>query len=161
MIYSYLFEKCITVVLLHEGGYVNNLSDYGGETKYGIAKRFFPDEDIKNLTIERAKELYYIHYWQPMKLDGIVDPLAVLHIFDMGVNAGKVNAIRMAQRVAGTKPDGVIGSITKSAINSMADFVMKYKQARVEYYMRIAVRRNNKIFLKGWLNRVSKTNFLI
>jgi lysozyme family protein len=51
MIYPDLFEKCITVVLLHEGGYVNNPSDYGGETKYGIAKRFFPQEDIKNLTI--------------------------------------------------------------------------------------------------------------
>ena len=32
------FEEIIEVVLEHEGGYVNDPDDAGGETKYGIAK---------------------------------------------------------------------------------------------------------------------------
>ena len=46
------FNNIIEVVLQHEGGYVNDPNDLGGETKYGITKRFYPDVDIKNLTKE-------------------------------------------------------------------------------------------------------------
>ena len=46
-----LFDKCMLIIFKHEGGYVNDPDDWGGETKYGIAKRFFPNEDIKNLTM--------------------------------------------------------------------------------------------------------------
>lgn len=152
--YTKNFERCIPIILKHEGGYVNNIHDFGGETKYGIAKRFFPDEDIKNLTIDRAKYLYFHSYWLPLKLDGIVKPENILEIFDMAVNSGKGNAIKIAQRVAGVKADGQCGPVTKAAINAMEDFLQKYKQARVEYYIKVSKRRNNKIFLKGWLNRV-------
>ena len=51
------FNEIIEKVLEHEGGYVNDPKDLGGETKYGITKRFYPDIDIKNLTIEQAKEI--------------------------------------------------------------------------------------------------------
>ena len=44
------FEEIIEKVLAHEGGYVNDPKDLGGETKYGITKRFYPEADIKNLT---------------------------------------------------------------------------------------------------------------
>ena len=50
------FEEIIEIVLEHEGGYVNDPDDAGGETKYGIAKRWYPDVDIKNLTKEQAKK---------------------------------------------------------------------------------------------------------
>ena len=52
------FEEIIEQVLEHEGGYVKDPKDLGGETKYGITKRFYPDVDIKNLTIEQAVEIY-------------------------------------------------------------------------------------------------------
>ena len=48
------FNEIIEVVLEHEGGYVNDPDDAGGETKYGIAKRWYPNVDIKNLTKEVA-----------------------------------------------------------------------------------------------------------
>ena len=51
------FNEIIEKVLEHEGGYVNDPKDLGGETKYGITKRFYPDIDIKNLTIEQAKDI--------------------------------------------------------------------------------------------------------
>ena len=43
------FDEIIDLTLEHEGGYVHDPSDLGGETNFGIAKRFYPDVDIKNL----------------------------------------------------------------------------------------------------------------
>ena len=52
------FDEIIEVVLHHEGGYVNDPDDPGGETNFGIAKRSHPDVDIANLTKDGAKEIY-------------------------------------------------------------------------------------------------------
>ena len=41
------FNEIIETVLTHEGGYVNDPTDLGGETKYGITKKFYPSVDIK------------------------------------------------------------------------------------------------------------------
>lgn len=166
-----LFNKCIEVVLKHEGGFQNNPNDIGNwvggyktgklvGTKYGIAARFFPDEDIKNLTKERAKVIYYNYYWLPMGLDGICRDASALEVFDFGVNAGKSRAIRTAQRLCGVTADGVCGDITRSAINNYdGDFVKDFKHARRVYYEYIASKRDNSVFLKGWLNRVDTTHF--
>ena len=51
------FDEIIDVVLHHEGGYVNDPKDPGGETNYGISKRAYPDVDIKNLTEDGAKDI--------------------------------------------------------------------------------------------------------
>ena len=57
--YSEVFYEIIEGVIEKEGGYVNDPDDPGGETKYGISKKAFPKEDIKNLTIVRAKDILY------------------------------------------------------------------------------------------------------
>ncbi len=59
-----LFEHAITITLQHEGGYVNDPADPGGETRYGISKRAFPKVDIANLTINKAKAIYKAFYWE-------------------------------------------------------------------------------------------------
>ena len=48
------FDEIIEIVLEHEGGYVNDPHDRGGETKYGISKRAHNDVNIKTLTVENA-----------------------------------------------------------------------------------------------------------
>jgi lysozyme family protein len=45
------------------GNYSNHPYDRGGETKYGISSRWYPDEDIQNLTRERANAILYRDYW--------------------------------------------------------------------------------------------------
>ena len=50
------FDKYFEELIGHEGGYVNDPDDRGGETKYGISKLSYPSLDIKNLTIERQKK---------------------------------------------------------------------------------------------------------
>ena len=65
------FKDLIDGVLVREGGYVDHPSDPGGETKYGIAKRSHPKEDIKNLTKERAAEIYEKDYWIPSRASSL------------------------------------------------------------------------------------------
>lgn len=161
-----LFLKCINVVLTHEGRFQANPSDWGNYangklvgTKYGIAARYFPNEDIANLTIERAREIYYEYYWKPMRLEGIQNELSVLHIFDHGVNAGRKRSIIMAQEIVEVKKDGICGIKTTDAINGWWSFKDDFISSRIEYYNKIAKVRNNKIFLNGWLTRVNRTYF--
>ena len=88
------FNEIIEKVLEHEGGYVNDPTDRGGETKYGITKKFYPDVDIKNLTLDQAKHIYHTDYWRRAKCDEI--PPKLRHIyFDMTVNFGKRGAVKV------------------------------------------------------------------
>lgn len=59
------FEEAVNLVLKHEGGYVNNPADPGGETNFGISKRAYPSLDIANLTQDDAKAIYQKDYWRP------------------------------------------------------------------------------------------------
>ena len=64
------FEQAINFVLKNEGGLEENPNDPGGITNHGISLRFLksikPDaseEDIRNLTVNQAKTIYYDHFW--------------------------------------------------------------------------------------------------
>lgn len=48
------FNEAFDRLIAHEGGYILDLRDPGGETKFGISKRSCPGEDIANLTLVRA-----------------------------------------------------------------------------------------------------------
>ncbi len=157
-----LTDLAIEVILKHEGGYANNPNDPGKETKYGISKRSYPELNIRELTREQAKEIYRNDFWQPLKLYMIDNANVCLEIFDFAVNAGVSRSVKMAQKLAGTKEDGILGGITARAINEFrGDFVKTFKHARVIYYESLA--KNNsklRIFLKGWINRVDGNYFL-
>ena len=49
------FDEIIELTLKHEGGYVHDPKDLGGETNFEY-KRFYPDVDIKNLTKEGKRK---------------------------------------------------------------------------------------------------------
>ena len=65
------FNEIIEQVLEHEGGYVNDPKDLGGETKYGITKRFYPGVNIKELTKEKAKQIYKDDYWDKNRIEEV------------------------------------------------------------------------------------------
>ena len=62
-------RKAISATLAHEGGYVNDPADPGGETKFGISKRAYPDVDIKSLTRQEAEMIYRRVYWEKAGCD--------------------------------------------------------------------------------------------
>ena len=49
------FDEAFDTLIGHEGGYSNDPRDPGGETRYGISKRAYPDVNIATLTLEQAK----------------------------------------------------------------------------------------------------------
>lgn len=166
MAYIDIFNKCIQIVLKNEGGYVNNPDDPGGETNMGIARLFYPDIDIKNLTRNKVIEIYHSDYWNKMNLIGINNEDLVLQIFDFGVNTRSVKygfntALKSIQRLVSVDTDGIIGPVTKKAINNTDfDLTILYKQERRKYYFDLA-RRSPKLekFLSGWLKRIDNTHF--
>jgi len=155
------FGRFVDVVLKHEGGYVWDKDDRGGETNFGITRYRYPDLDIKNLTIEEARDIYYRDFYQRMKLHYIKDDKLALHVFDMGVNAGRTRAIELLQSLLkGCKIDGSLGPSTGQSIalaDTTTNLVEAYKAKRVEYYYKVSLRGNNSKFLKGWVNRVNNT----
>lgn len=56
-----------------EGVYVNDPYDPGGETKYGICKRSYPNLNIKELTLEEAKKIYHRDFWKRGKFEDVPD----------------------------------------------------------------------------------------
>ncbi|NCV50524.1 MAG: hypothetical protein EBW46_12665 [Rhodobacterales bacterium] len=117
MSYDRTFETIISQVIEHEGGYVNDPNDRGGETNFGIAKRWFPELDIKNLTKHQAIDIYYHSYWKPSKADQLPEDLKATY-FDMCVNMGQSQAVKVLQKAINSKKrtkiaeDGMIGPNT-------------------------------------------------
>lgn len=155
------FNDYLKVILKHEGGYVNNPKDPGGETKYGISKRAFPGLNIKELTVEDASAIYYHNYWIKLNLTNIKNEELKLHIFDMAVNAGIKTAIKLLQSIVGTTQDGVLGPRNEAKIGLYeGDIVEEYKKARINYYNTLVKNKPQlQVFIKGWINRVNSTKF--
>ena len=150
------FDDIIKVVLKHEGGYVNDPVDPGGETNFGIAKRGHPDVDIKNLTEEGAKEIYYQDYWMKNRVPQVPDELKHIY-FDMCVNQGKGRAVKILQQAANAKGanlkvDGGLGPKTISALDGVElDRVRAY---RIKYYADLVTRKPDlEKFYFGWFRR--------
>jgi lysozyme family protein len=128
------FPRAVALILKHEGGYVNDPADPGGETNFGISKRAYPAEDIRAMTPARASAIYERDYWRRAKCDELPWPLAV-QVFDMAVNAGVGPAVKMLQKVLGVTTDGVIGPKTLAAAwGSTHEQHVRYARERVNYY---------------------------
>src|SRR5690349_449891 len=112
------FDQAFEALLGHEGGYVNNPADPGGETKFGISKRAYPGEDIRNLTLDRAKAIYLRDYWGPAGCDAAPDAIR-FDLFDMAVNSGIKAAMKCLQKAAGCGEDGILGPQTQRAVAAM------------------------------------------
>jgi len=153
------FNEIIEVVLEHEGGYVDDPTDRGGETNFGIAKRFYPSIDIKNLTKEQAKKIYHQDYWRPAKCDEI--PPGLRHVyFDMCVNFGRSGAVRVLQRAANAKGAGLIvdGGIGPKTIGALDNIeIDRVRAYRVLKFAKIVINKpEQEKFWFGWYKRAQE-----
>lgn len=159
------FDYAVQRTLIAEGGYVFDENDPGGETKFGISKRSYPKENIRTLTVQRAKEIYLDDFWIPLKLDKVGHTKTAAEIFDTAVHVGKSRAIRITQRAinylgAGLVVDGVIGKKTIEAINRStrrdAEAVLKILNVvQGMWYIEIIERRPAlRKYSWGWLKRI-------
>ena len=156
------FVQAVNAVLEHEGGYVNNPDDPGGETKYGISRRTYPNIDIASLTEDDASAIYYRDWWARYGYDRIQDATVAAKVLDLSVNMGPSAAHKALQRALhacgkrGVAVDGIIGPQTLEATNA-ANPLMLLAALRAEAaaHYRSLVRADPKRekYLNGWLNR--------
>lgn len=165
-----IFDKAFEDIVGIEGGYVNNPNDKGGETKYGISKRSYPNVDIKNLTLNDAKEIYYKDFWNTKRLELslINDEPIALELFDTSVNMGIVTASKFLQEALNLMNrsqtdwddlvvDGYCGVETMKAYKKARKNILLKVLNGLQFCKYKAIVENNKeqeVFFNGWMLRV-------
>tara|TARA_R110002153_G_C13207937_1_gene487583 strand:+ start:145 stop:663 length:519 start_codon:yes stop_codon:yes gene_type:complete len=159
------FDKCLQLVLKHEGGYVNHPNDPGGMTNYGVTKKVYEkylgkevtETDMKDMSLEHVGEIYKKKYWDKVRGDDLPCGLDWA-VFDFAVNAGVSRAAKVLQGFIATSVDGVIGSGTLKAIDnyptSLKGVIEVYTAQRSSFYRSL---KNYDTFGKGWDRRCYET----
>lgn len=151
------FLKAIEEVLANEGGYVDDPDDPGGETKFGISRRSYPDLDIPNLTRDEAIAIYYRDWWQRYGYDRIDDQEIATELLDIAVTNPKAAHMNLQRACRGTggqwvEADGYIGPLTLAAINnhpSTGWLLDRFRLLNVGFYLGL----NKSRYLSGWVRR--------
>ena len=133
------FDLAIPTILRHEGGWVDDPADPGGETNFGISMLIvrregltpkdlgipsFAPGSMKLMTKDTAKALYRRLFWDRYGYDQIDDQVVATKVFDCAVNCGPGRSHRMIQKAANKISDsaivvdGILGPQTVKAINS-------------------------------------------
>ena len=163
--YSQKFEKAFEYIIQNEGGYVFDKNDPGGETKFGITKKSYPALNIRDLTFEDAKKIYYRDFWQRGKFEEIDDEKVATQVFDLSVNLGIRSAVTVLQRALRSvgetvQEDGLMGPETLLAtLNSDPRCLLAAIKSEAAGYYRQIVAKNpsQQKFLKGWLYRAYRS----
>lgn len=152
-----MFDKCFERVIGHEGGYVNNPKDPGGETKWGVtcvlARANGYNGNMHDMTRGQAKAIYKSAFWDGGAYE-FFGPVMSFQYFDAAVNHGILNATKLLQRALEVKDDGVFGDITKQKVKTYLemDVLLKFNKERIEFYTGLPT---FSIFGKGWMRRVA------
>jgi hypothetical protein len=157
------FDRCVQIILRHEGGFADHPRDPGGATNFGITLNTLRDwredpnltaDDVRNLTKREAIEIYRARYWLPMRCNDL-PPGVDLSVFDFGVNAGPSRSVKTLQRVLGVKDDGSVGPITLAAIGAVAphQIVESFAEARLAFYQSLSTFDT---FGRGWTRRTQE-----
>lgn len=166
------FAQAVAKTELWEGGYSNNPHDSGGETYRGISRRNWPKwEGWVHIDVAKTwpnfpttldsnwmlqglvVDFYHKNFWN---YDGINDQDVAWKVFDLGVNIGKVHAVKILQQAVGTNQDGVYGPNTERLTNlhppgSLGALI---RASAESYHKSIVVSHpEDAMFLKGWLRR--------
>lgn len=162
------FLPAFEATMLAEGGYVlhNVPADRGGMTFAGISRKNWPQWrgwiDIDAGSTPEAQDVrafYHEKFWLPLRMSEVADQKVAATIYDFAVNAGTGIAVKLAQIVVGTTPDGRMGPKTLAAINAMDSrlFILAYALAKVARYRDIIARDKTQLkFISGWLSRTLK-----
>lgn len=176
-------DDVINRIIDIEGGYVNDKSDSGGETKYGITKAVARAHGyklpIRLLPRKTAFEIYEQEYWHSIYADTISKvskPLAY-KLFDVSVNMGSYRAVKYLQRALNVlnnggkyykdiPVDGAMGPYTALTLSAYLQKRSggKGEQVLIEmltclqgaFYVELAERREkDEKYIYGWfVNRV-------
>lgn len=182
MPFNYKMNECINYVLKREGGFENDSEDPGGATNFGISLRFLrslglkydlnhdgviDESDIKELTVEMARDIYETEFWNS-SYDKLKSTPIVCYVFDMAVNMGAANSHKCLQRAICDyyetydliRDDGVLNQKTIDSSNRSGYMLLPCLIAERCGYYRSLVKENPHLdkFLNGWIERAYRTN---
>lgn len=153
------FDRCLDLVLFHEGGYVDHPSDPGGATNMGVTKRSWEEwvghevtkEEMRSLTVAEITPFYRKRYWDACKCNDLHAGVDYV-VFDIAVNSGTGRAAKFLQEAVGVTADGSIGPRTLSAAASFGAnlIINKICDRRESFYRALPTFPT---FGKGWLKR--------
>jgi lysozyme family protein len=167
------FQLYIPLLNAAEGGYQNLVGDSGNYnslgqrvgTNHGISAKTYENwinrppsvSDMKNMSKAEALQIYKLWYWNKLGADYIENQSIADVLVDHGVNAGTGTAGKMIQRILNQYfnynlvVDGVVGTQTRNAINSVNDAQLHnlIKDERKQFYQNLGGE-----FLTSWLNRL-------
>lgn len=166
------FNQIVNVTLFFEdsgdkgGKYHNDPKDPGGETKYGISKRYHPHVDIANLTEAAAIHIYMTEYYAATGIVRLTELVTATKVFDMAVNFGAGTAVRMLEQAVNklfgfnkVSVNGILGVTDAQVINALT----QDQSTQLINNLKVAakVRHAGKILInvellendRGWLRR--------
>lgn len=157
------FQKCLEMLLHHEGGFVNHPQDPGGMTNLGVTKAVYDKwigrestkTEMMDLKPDDVAPIYKKNYWDKVRGDDLpsgVDWCA----FDWAVNSGSGRPAKAIQRAVGATPDGAIGPMTLQAVmNHEPQMIIEnvFSQ-RQKFYESL---RTFEHFGRGWTRRNKET----
>lgn len=158
------YKPSLSLVLAHEGGFVNHPKDPGGATNKGVTQAVYdsyrklkglPLQSVKFIVSDEVAEIYQKQYWRQVKGDDLPAGLDYA-VFDFGVNSGVSRAVRYLQRLVGVPDDAIIGNGTLSAVYEAArkdeeKLIATYCANRLAFLKSLATFAT---FGKGWTRRV-------
>lgn len=152
--------------------FTNDPKDKGGPTRYGVTQhalatylgRDVTVEEVRDMTPELAKAVYFHDYWIPLSCDRLSKFGTALCIFTSGVLYGIGTAANMAQRSAnicgGTlKIDGDIGDMSVATLNviKQEEFLKAFRSlVLLRINTIIATNPSDEKYRHGWENRADK-----
>jgi lysozyme family protein len=156
------WNKSFDLVIVNEGGYVDNKLDPGGATNWGCTQAVWEGyighkvsvDDMKALTKEDVKPLYKKRYWDAIHGDAIPSGLDYC-IFDCAINSGVNRSAKIIQEIVGVFADGAIGNNTVSAITQLnpVTAINEFCDKRQAFLESL---KTFPVFGKGWSKRVSE-----
>lgn len=163
------FDKSFARVVGHEGGLSLDRNDRGNwtsgkigvgslnGTKYGVSAMAYPHLDIRNLTLQEAKDIYRRDYWNKCRCDDLPKAIDYL-VFDAAVNHGNSRSAKFLQTAVGAVADGIIGEKTVAKANaqkSLEHTASQFCVTRGLYYTEIGTFQRYKL---GWFRRLFDTH---
>ena len=156
------WNKSFDLVIVNEGGYVDNKLDPGGATNWGCTQAVWEGyighkvsvDDMKALTKEDVKPLYKKRYWDAIHGDAIPSGLDYC-LFDCAINSGVNRTAKIIPEIVGDFADGAIGNNTVSAITQLnpVTAINEFCDKRQAFLESL---KTFPVFGKGWSKRVSE-----
>ena len=162
-------NKLIPIIKKWEGGYSDNPNDRGGATNSGVTLAVYQSvygknktkNDLKKMTSDQWDYIFTKLYWNKWKADEIKNQ-SIANILVDWVWMSGYGTIKKIQSLFGLTADGIVGNKTISYINShdQEEVFNKILNRRKQFYESLV--KNNpsqKVFLKGWMNRLNTFKF--